>query len=478
MHIEIRLARTGKYPCLELNAPLLTWNDWMQDNLSLLSAQSDGQHEIILFSFKSGAVLARCLAEQAKIEELFSSPCLAVAAISIDEKHITETTIFKDESFDTSGCFFKGIEQQTSGELPEAIASYEMALRIKPGLYRAHNLTGLCHRLSGQNELAEKSYLASIELNPDCPEALSNLATLYYKTGRENEAEKLYKKALHQDEFYLNALLKLSEIYMNNRNVLDTDYLRINLKLLQLYSSLPAVMSRLKQAAEFGKLGLEEYSQRLISCNSHFTSTSTIQMMSSTESFILNGAFFGAINSMRKLLAECQNTYHQSEIIGWCRSRLSRIQKHSEKLKHLQLYNAVSALLAERPDLKLQDKEAGHSPLTALEFFSLVILEIMRDGQIEANEKKIVTKLRNMLEISDSDYNEIINKIRRQVCANPFIEREPKGFQPERLFKSLVRAAARDKVIEESEKKILVFASKAFGISSENVNRIIAEVRQ
>jgi hypothetical protein len=140
------------------------------------------------------------------------------------------------------------------------------------------------------------------------------------------------------------------------------------------------------------------------------------------------------------------------------------------------LLNHFSEILAEKPELKIKDERSGPFPLTRKEFFSLVILEVMRDGQIEAKEKKMVMQLKNMLEISDNDYQKIINKIRSQVSANPFIEKEPRGFQPGRLFRSLVRAALRDRILEEEEKRILVFASRSFGLSADDTQKIMTEV--
>ncbi|GAB4267100.1 MAG: hypothetical protein Kow0029_01360 [Candidatus Rifleibacteriota bacterium] len=476
MYTETRLSSIGNYPCLELNMPLLTWNEWMQDNISVMPAAGDKDSEIVLFSFKSGNVLARCRANQKNVLDLFANECICLAAMALGNNHLTETTIFKREVFDNSGKFFEGIYLQTCGEIERAIPAYEAALKKNPNVYRIHNLLGLCYRLSGNNELAEKHYQTSIKLNPHCPEAMSNLGILYHKSGRIKEAETLFKRALQTDEFYLNALLRLSEIYMNTRNVLDTDYLNINLKLFHLFSSLPSVQKRLREAASFGKMTLEEYSDRLNSNRTFLNSNQIVHSMKSIESFILNGALFGAINGIRFLMNSVKNTYLQNDVEKWCKSRVEKIRSRSDKIKNLDLYNLLSALYAEHPALKQTTEIAGHSPLTKLEFFSLVILEIMRDGQIDPPERKIVAKLKEVLELTDEQYRETINSIRAQVCANPFVEREPKGFQPERLFKNLVRAAARDKVIEESEKKILVFASKAFGISSEDVNRIIAEI--
>ncbi len=474
MYTEIRLVENGRYPSLEFNIPLLTWNDWMQDNISLLPAVTENNNEVVLFSFHNGNVLARGRTTPEQFQRLFDSSCVCLAAISIGEKPLIETTIFKKEHFDTGGHFFQGVYHQTSGDFDSAILAYEKALKANPQLYRAHNLLGLCHRISGNNEAAEKSYLASIDICSTCPEAQSNLGTLYLKTGREVEAEAMFLKALEADEFYLNALLKLSKLYLKRRKVLDSDFFQINLKLFKLYSSIPKVISRLEDTAQLGQMSLNEYCQRLGSSNSYLNSDQIIRQMKGIEGYINNGALFAAINGLKKLGNESEQTYHGHEILGWCRQRFEKIKATAADLKHLELSNAVSAIKAAVPALKSNEKSV--SPLNSTEFFSLVILEIMRDGQIDLHEKKIVQKLRDMLQISDQDYHDIINRIRSQVSANPFFEKEPKGFQPLRLFRSLVRAAARDRVIEESEKKILVFASKAFGISSDDVHRILAEV--
>lgn len=474
MYTEIRLSENGRYPSLDFNVPLLTWNDWMQDNISLLPAVAENEYEIVLFSFHNGTVLARCRAETDQVRRLFASECISLAAISIGERPLLETTIFKKETFDLSGNFFTGVYLQTSGELDKAIVAYEKAIKNCPQLFRAYNLLGLCQRLSGNNEAAEKSYLNSIEIDDTNPEAFSNLGTLYLKTGREAEAEKMFLKALEKDEFYLNALLKLSKIYLHGKNLLDSDFFQINLKLFKLYSSFPKVISQLEQTAALGRMTLNEYCERLGASNSYLNSDQILRQMKSIEGYINNGALFVAINGLKKLAAESSQTYHSSEIIGWCRHRFNQIASQSSQLRHLELSNAFSALTTAVPELKAEEKSI--SPLSPGEFFALVILEIMRDGQIDLHEKQIVQKLRELLQIKDSDYHDIINRIRSQVSANPFFEKEPKGFQPLRLFRTLVKAAARDRIIEESEKKILVFASKAFSISSDDANRIIAEV--
>jgi flagellar biosynthesis regulator FlbT len=474
MYTEIRLTSAGKFPCLEFNVPLLTWNEWMQDNISVMPAFGENTFEIILFSFHSGTVLARCQADSEQIRKLFSSPCIALAAISIGDKPLLETTIFKCEPFDLSGHFFAGIYLQTSGDNQKATDEYQAALLRQPNLFRTRNLLGLCFRQQGNNEEAEKQYLASIEANADSPEAMSNLGTLYRKTGRDEKALEMFNKALQIDEYYLNALLNMSKIYLRKGDVLDSNFFEINLKLFKLFFNFSKALQRLSETAELGRMTLSEYCQRLGSSTSFLNSDVIISQMRSIENYINNGAMFGAISGLRRLLKQAEQTFHANEITEWCKLRLQKVRLKSEKLKFLELSNQLSSFIAEFPALK----ESSSSPLGKLEFFSLVILEIMRDGQIDLHEKQIVSQLKELLEINSTDYHQIINRIRSQVTANPFFEKEPKGFQPQRLFRSLVKAASRDRIIEESERKILIFASKAFGLAPEEVNRIVAEVTE
>lgn len=476
MQSRFRLSKAGSYPCVEIDFPLSSWNGLMYDNLSLLSRLEEKYSSLILFSFKTGTVICEPELPVNDIERLLKHNTVGIAAGTSSEKLLNETLLFKTESFDITGHFFAAIEAQTKGETQKAIEKYCIALEANPKIFRALNLLGLCQRLVGNNEEAEKCYLKSIEINPESPEALSNLGVLYLKTGRESEAEKMFFKALNVDEFYLNALLNLSRIYMKHKKVLDSDYLKNNLKLRQLYSSLPSVFECLSEAAALGDMSPHEYSQKLDNGKSLYSSAQVVQSMNNIENLILNSAFFAALDSIRQLLDEVSGTFHYEELLTWCRVRVERIKIEINRCKYLPLLNHFSEILAEKPELKIKDERSGPFPLTRKEFFSLVILEVMRDGQIEAKEKKMVMQLKNMLEISDNDYQKIINKIRSQVSANPFIEKEPRGFQPGRLFRSLVRAALRDRILEEEEKRILVFASRSFGLSADDTQKIMTEV--
>ena len=58
-------------------------------------------------------------------------------------------------------------------------------------------------------------------------------------------------------------------------------------------------------------------------------------------------------------------------------------------------------------------------------------------------------------------------------------ENKEKGkFDYKRIYKNLCKAAWRDGVLEESEKKILVFVSKLFKFSSEETKKMILEAKK
>ncbi|MBI2674603.1 MAG: tetratricopeptide repeat protein, partial [Candidatus Yanofskybacteria bacterium] len=76
-------------------------------------------------------------------------------------------------------------------------------LNIALGIYednsRVQNLWGIIADHEGNQKLAEEKYLRSLELNPDAINAQINLAELYAKQGRLEEAGAMFKKVI---EFY------------------------------------------------------------------------------------------------------------------------------------------------------------------------------------------------------------------------------------------------------------------------------------
>ncbi|MBR4569097.1 MAG: tetratricopeptide repeat protein [Candidatus Riflebacteria bacterium] len=134
-------------------------------------------------------------------------------------------------------------------------------------------------------------------------------------------------------------------------------------------------------------------------------------------------------------------------------------------------------------NIKLNDKYKspvkGVNPVTVQEFFMLVLFEVMRDGDIEDSEKKFLNNLKSFLKISDSDYGKMFNHVAKQVAVNGKLDKGAEGkFNPKRVFRNLCKAALRDGVLADSEKKILIAASKIFKISEKEFKAMLLEAKK
>ncbi len=78
-----------------------------------------------------------------------------------------------------------------------AVRWYTAAIEANPLSGQAHNnLANEYYRTPGMRDAAEKEYLIAVELNPDLPEAQSNLGAIAFEHGRFEEAIERYKTAL------------------------------------------------------------------------------------------------------------------------------------------------------------------------------------------------------------------------------------------------------------------------------------------
>lgn len=488
MTTGIKVTSSNHSTCLNLEVSSLEWHNWLHDNFSLLSIASSNEHSLALFSFKTGEVLFQESMSEEQIKDILSRNVLIITNAS--DKSEFENMVFKFEAFDTSGYFFSGIHFHSQGEYQRALNCYEEALRINPKLYRAMNLAGLCYRLTDQPENAEEKYLASIKVRPESPEAFSNLGTLYAKQKKSKEAEEKFLKALEIDNFYLSALLKLARIYLDAGDIKNQQLQETCLKLSQLFPDLPATHEIIAKGANLADCSAEKFINDLKESFPLWAEQNSIQLMKNIEHCSLNGALFYALRDIRELMNSDKNKETFEQIKEWCHKRYKRIANYADQLDHKNLNSEIKKAgelfsgankkdnkKESKKENKEENKNNGFDPLGSLEFFTHTLYEIMRDGEITETEKKMVKKLKGLLRVTDDKYQEVVDKIKAQVQSNPLLDKEEKGFNPERFYKNLVRSAIRDKVVDEGEKKILVFASKAFGLSAEKANKIIAEVK-
>ena len=81
------------------------------------------------------------------------------------------------------------------GRLDEAVRIVEGVLAMSPRSPDAHQLMAMCHSEAGEYALAERSFRLALELVPDQPLLLVNLATLLRKIARLPEALVLFQRA-------------------------------------------------------------------------------------------------------------------------------------------------------------------------------------------------------------------------------------------------------------------------------------------
>jgi hypothetical protein len=163
----------------------------------------------------------------------------------------------------------------------------------------------------------------------------------------------------------------------------------------------------------------------------------------------------------------------EKQVNHWLKLRANKIIRHFSADSNYEFIAKVRSLVevAETPA-----NSNERAPLTGPEFFSMVLLEIIRDGQIEPAEQELIKKLKTALHVPDDLFMKMFNNVRRQLAGVELSGGLRERFSHQRLFRNLCRAACRDGMIEESEKKILGFACRAFGISSEEFKKIITEV--
>lgn len=88
-----------------------------------------------------------------------------------------------------------GIEGNSDG----AISDVQQIIGITPGSASAWNLLGTLQSDRGGNREAEAAYLKAVELEPDSPVVLINLALFYLDTGRMDAAKRAIDKAVELD---------------------------------------------------------------------------------------------------------------------------------------------------------------------------------------------------------------------------------------------------------------------------------------
>jgi tetratricopeptide (TPR) repeat protein len=89
-----------------------------------------------------------------------------------------------------------GIRLAQQGRLAEALASFQRALQLQPGLPQTHNNLGIALQDQGRLEEAVASYRRALALRPDYAMAYNNLGTALKEQQKLDEALACFRRAL------------------------------------------------------------------------------------------------------------------------------------------------------------------------------------------------------------------------------------------------------------------------------------------
>lgn len=486
---KVKLTDYNNTPGAQFNLEggVMAWQDWMCDSISLMAVfdqPGSTPNRIQAFSFISGAVLASTAASTDEIARFASASQYILACENLGTEHNEEGMILKNEPVDHTGMLTCGIQLQTTGNLEGAIEQYKGVLKAIPRLPRVANLMGLCLRLTGKMDEAEQAYLKEMENSPDFPDAYCNLGILYLKIGREQPAHSMFEKALDRDQFYLNALLQLSKLLADSKeNRFHTMLASINHRLLTAYADIPQVQEHLTRLAAASGLSGYEFAAQLGSASPVLSDAGILLLMKKVESLRLNGAHIATARGLYCLLEKTIGTPGERFFLFWVARRLQSIGKKIPEGLRLAWEKVTSELFNSFPAVKQQDMSRlppqirTGDALTPEEFFEIVLVEILRDGQIKPEESSLLLRLKNALRIDDSTHSAVFSKVEKRFRANPMVD-DGGSLDPERLFKLLVIAVLRDGKVEEQEKKLLGIAGDSLQLSMDRLKAIVAEIQR
>lgn len=481
---------------LFVNVPAFKWRDIMCDNISLLKdTQID---KFVIMSFNTGKEILQIEVSEEDSSKINSFDHIVLNSVEPDVGADPVGVILKKEKYDLTGNFIQAIRAQAKGEYSKAIELYEKTIADNSMVVRAYNLLGLCYRKAGDVDKAQKYYSESMQHMPLQPEAYNNVGVVLQKQGQHEQAHNYFNKALSRDEFYYSSLMKTAQEYKNNSVSGSKEALITNLKLMTLYSELESVQNHLIEVSEDLNVELNHYARMMKNAEPFLAQESVLQIMRRIVTMHINGALAGVLEGLETLIDKNKGGDFKNQILCWCSNRLKKLIEDYPDYGLLQINEKVQSLKAllpdevktkqkpdnEKPEPKPEpkpdaqkDESLNDKPLTAREFFTLVLLEVMSDGKIEDTEKILVDKLKKALSISEEVFSQLLKEAKQKLDGYSSADKQNKndGFNVKRLLEHLANAAIRNGQLSDSERKILLFAAKALNISSEELNKIISE---
>ncbi|MBP7632546.1 hypothetical protein KBA41_00130 [Candidatus Ozemobacteraceae bacterium] len=464
----------------------MTWQDWMCQPVALLAETPGCPDRAVLLSFQSGSALASVTLPQEFLAALTSGNTHLLSSGDVPESQDADAAIVKLEPFDASGFLREGINKQMRGELDAAVEAYARAEAEVPGLPRAANLRGLCLRLLGRNEDAEAAYRREIEITPAMPDAFANLGILFARAGRNAEARAMFEKALDRDQFYLNALLHFARLLAAEGQKTSRLFASLNMRLLGAWADVPQAQEHLLAMATACGASPAEFAALLRAEAGWLADPFVLQTMKRCEILRLNGAFIATLRGYGILLDRTAGTPAAAFFRNWVTRRNALVETMLKDI-YLKEWNGLkSELHARHPELSptpaaapadagrdTQPERAG--AMGPEEFYTIIVTEILRDGQVSKHEAELLGRFRTVLRISDQAHSRILDGAVAATARSPMADGGGE-FRSEAFLRRLAAAVIRDGKIDELERKMIILAAQALNVSSDAVKAAFREV--
>ena len=112
---------------------------------------------------------------------------------------------------------------QKTREYAKSLKYYRSAVKLNPRNLDARVHLGVSLAMLGQNRAAEQEFKNALERDPACVSALSNLATLYFRTNRLAEARRMYETILGIEPEDADAHLNLGVVYYRSGDAREAE---------------------------------------------------------------------------------------------------------------------------------------------------------------------------------------------------------------------------------------------------------------
>jgi tetratricopeptide (TPR) repeat protein len=134
----------------------------------------------------------------------------------------------------------RGLDAEHNGQLDQAMARYQNALKIAPDYYPAHNNLGSLFLSKRDFNLAEEQFRAAIQLRPNDADAYFNLGNVLMLTHRYPESDNVISAGLQRSPnvafgHFLKGCLLEGEKDLRQALALDTMMWQAHLQLVDLY---------------------------------------------------------------------------------------------------------------------------------------------------------------------------------------------------------------------------------------------------